>query len=228
VYTWLFQRAASRRPATLDYVDVRRLVPVALFLAGLPPVPLCAADRPVIVCYGDSITAGYGLAYGEAYPDFLQQKLDARGYRYKVVNQGTSGATTKDAVAGLPYVLRLHPAIVIVEFGGNDGLRGLPAEASRSNLDQLITALENANVKVVLAGITLPPDYGPDYIRSFEQMFRDLAAQHRLAFIPMLYVDLIHVPGTIQNDGIHPTAKGSAIIADTVFPVLRPLLRKGP
>ena len=207
-------------------MDVRRSVPVALFVLAVWSGALRAADRPIIVCYGDSITAGYGLAYGEAYPDFLQQKLDARGYRYKVINRGTSGATTKDAVAGLPYVLRLHPAIAIVEFGGNDGLRGVPIEASRSNLDQVITALENANVKVVLAGITLPPDYGPDYIRSFEQMFRDLAARHHLALIPMLYVNLIHVPGTIQNDGIHPTAKGSAIIADTVFPVLQPLLHK--
>ena len=116
-----------------------------------------------------------------------------------------------------PIVLRLHPAIVIVEFGGNDGLRGLPVEQTRSNLDQVLTALEKAHVKIVLAGITLPPDYGPDYIRSFEQMFRDLAARHHVAFVPMLYKNLVHVPGTIQDDGIHPTAKGSAIIADTLF-----------
>ena len=160
-------------------------------------------------------------------PTFLQKKLDARGYRYKVINQGTSGATTKDALAGLPFLLRLHPEIVIVEFGGNDGLRGLPVEQSRGNLDQLLTALESAHVKILLAGITLPPDYGPDYIRSFEQIFRDLAAKHHVAFVPMLYKNLIHVPGTIQDDGIHPTAKGSAIIADTLLPVLKPLLRKG-
>ena len=186
------------------------------------------ADRPVIVCYGDSITAGRGLTYGEAYPDFLQKKLDAEGYRYKVVNRGTSGATTKDALAGLKYVLELHPAVVIVEFGGNDGLRGLPVADTRGNLDQLLTALEKARVKIVFAGITLPPDYGPDYIRSFQQIFRDLAARHRVAFVPMLYQNLVHVPGTIQDDGIHPTAKGSAIIAATLLPALRPLLRKGP
>jgi acyl-CoA thioesterase-1 len=219
-------------------VDVRRLVPAAFFLPIIWLAGLCAAEppaaqaqdnsRPVIVCYGDSITAGHGLAYGEAYPDFLQKKLDAQDYRYKVVNQGTSGATTKDAVAGLPFVLRLHPAVVIVEFGGNDGLRGLPVEESHSNLDQLLTALDKAHVKVLLAGITLPPDYGPDYIRSFNQIFRDLAARHHVAFVPMLYVNLVHVPGTIQGDGIHPTAKGSAIIADTLLPVLRPLLHKGP
>jgi acyl-CoA thioesterase-1 len=185
-------------------------------------------NRPVIICYGDSITAGRGLAYGEAYPDFLQKKLDAQGYRYKVVNQGTSGATTKDALAGVPFVLRLHPAVVIVEFGGNDGLRGLPVGESRSNLDQLLTALDKAHVKILLAGITLPPDYGPDYIRSFNQIFHDLVARHHVAFVPMLYVNLVRVPGTIQDDGIHPTAKGSAIIADTLLPVLRPLLHKAP
>ena len=181
----------------------------------------------MIVAYGDSITAGYGLAYGQAYPNFLQKKLDAEGYWYKVINQGTSGATTKDALAGLPIVLRLHPAIVIVEFGGDDGLRGLPVDETRSNLDQLLTALEKAHMKIVFAGITLPPDYGPDYIRSFQQIFRDLAARHHVAFVPMLYQNLVHVPGTIQDDGIHPTAKGSAIIADTLLPMLKPLLHKG-
>jgi acyl-CoA thioesterase-1 len=207
-------------------VDVwRRLFVVGwLLLAGA----LHAADRPTIVCFGDSITAGYGLADGQAYSDFLQKKLDAQGYTYKIINQGTSGATTKDALGALPFVLRIHPAVVIVEFGGNDGLRGLPVEQSRSNLDQILIGLEKAHVKILLAGITLPPDYGPDYIRSFDQIFRDLAAKHHVAFIPMLYNNLIHVPGTIQNDGIHPTAKGSAIIADTLVPVIKPLLHKGP
>jgi acyl-CoA thioesterase I len=208
-------------------VDVRRLVPVTFLLLIFCAGPLHGAEKPAIVCYGDSITAGNGLEAEQAYPAFLQKKLDAAGYSYKVVNQGTSGATTKDAVAGLPYVLRLHPAIVIVEFGGNDGLRGLPVEQSRNNLDQVLTGLENAHVKIVLAGITLPPEYGPDYIRSFERIFPDLAARHHAVLIPMLYKNLVNVPGTIQGDGIHPTAKGSAIIADTVFPALKPLLRKG-
>jgi acyl-CoA thioesterase-1 len=208
-------------------MDVRRAVLVAIWLLLLGGT-LHAADRPILVCYGDSITAGYGLQYGQSYPDFIKKKLDAQGYHYKVINQGTSGATTKDALAGMPFLLRLHPEVVIVEFGGNDGLRGLPVDQSRSNLDQLLTALESAHVKVVLVGITLPPDYGPDYIRSFEQLFSDLAAKHHVAFVPMLYKNLIHVPGTFQDDGIHPTAKGSAIIADTLLSVLQPLLHKGP
>ena len=189
--------------------------------------PLLAAERPVLVCYGDSITAGYGLETGQAYPDALQRDLDAKGYHIKVNNQGTSGATTKDALADLHSVLLSHPAVVIVEFGGNDGLRGLPLAETRHNLDAVLTALENAHIKILLAGITLPPNYGREYIQQFELVFRDLAKKHHVAFVPMLYKDLINVPGTIQPDGIHPTAKGSEIIARTLLPALTPLLRKG-
>jgi acyl-CoA thioesterase-1 len=189
-------------------------------------VPAPAAGRPVLVCFGDSITAGYGLQPGQAYPAALQRKLDASGYRYQVNNQGTSGATSKDAVANLRTVLQLHPDVVVVEFGGNDGLRGLPLEQTRRNLDTVLTALENAHIKILLAGITLPPNYGPDYIQTFDTMFRDLAQKHHTAFVPMIYKDLVRVPNTIQADGIHPTARGSEIIANTLFPALKPLLRK--
>ena len=206
-------------------MDVRRTLIVSICLlifAG----PLKAAGRPVLVCYGDSITAGYGLQAGQSYPDALQRDLDSRGYHYKVSNQGTSGATTKDAVADLRAILLLHPEVVIVEFGGNDGLRGLPPDQTRRNLDQVLTALENAHIKILLAGITLPPNYGQDYIQQFEQIFRDLVAKHHPAFVPMIYKDLVQVPGAIQPDGIHPTAKGSEIIARTLLPALLPLLHK--
>jgi acyl-CoA thioesterase I len=206
-------------------VDVRRGIIVSFLLLTLSS-PLLAADPPLIVCYGDSITAGYGLRSGQAYPDALQRNLDKRGYHYKVSNLGTSGATTKDAAANLHSVLLLHPAVVIVEFGGNDGLRGLPPDQTRRNLDSVLTALDNAHIRVLLAGITLPPNYGPDYIQAFDQVFRDLAVRHHTAFVPMIYKDLVNVPGTIQPDGIHPTAKGSEIIANTLLPTLTPLLKK--
>ena len=198
-------------------------VAICLFAAALP---LRAANEPLLVCYGDSITAGYGVAYGEAYPDDLQKILNDRGYHYQVVNKGTSGATTKDAVAGLPLILGLHPSIVIVEFGGNDGLRGLPPAQTRANLDQVVAALVHAHIRVLVAGITLPPDYGPDYIRTFQAMFPEVAARYHSALVPMLYKDMIGVSGVIQADGIHPTAKGAQIIAETLFPALRPLLRR--
>ena len=207
------------------YVYVRRAILVSILLMMLA-APLLAAGPHVLVCFGDSITAGHGLPEGQSFPDALQRQLDAQGYHYKVINQGTSGATTKDAVASLPVVLRLRPEVVIVEFGGNDGLRGLPLEQTRRNLDLVLSGLEGGHVKVLLAGITLPPNYGPDYVQSFDQMFKTLAAKHHVAFVPMIYKDLIHVPGTIQQDGIHPTAKGSEIIAKTLLPALKPILRR--
>ena len=203
---------------------LRRCLPISFWLIAAT-FPLFGADRPILICYGDSITAGYGLQAGQSYPDALQRDLDQHGYKYKVENRGTSGATTKDAAAGIGSVVLAHPAAVIVEFGGNDGLRGLPLEQTRKNLDTVLAALENAHIKVLLAGITLPPNYGPDYIQSFDQIFRDMAAKHHVPFIPMIYKDLINVQGTIQGDGIHPTAKGSEIIARTLLPKLTPLLR---
>jgi acyl-CoA thioesterase-1 len=206
-------------------VDVHRTLLVSfclLLLAG----PLSAADRPLLACFGDSITAGYGLSTGQSYPDALQRDLDKLGYHYQVSNLGTSGATTKDAVAKLRSVLLLHPNIVIVEFGGNDGLRGLPLDQTRRNLDMVLTSLDSAHIKVLLAGITLPPNYGPDYVNQFGQIFIDLAAKHHDAIVPMIYKNLVGVPNTIQTDGIHPTAKGSEIIATTLLPALKPLLKK--
>ena len=206
-------------------MDVWRRILVSLCLL-ICISPLLAASRPQIVCYGDSITAGHGLNAGQAYPDALQRDLDQRGYSYQVSNMGTSGATTKDAVVNVGAVIKAHPAVVIVEFGGNDGLRGLPLEQTRKNLDAVLMALAGAHIKVLLAGITLPPNYGQDYIGAFDQVFRDMAAKHRTAFVPMIYKDLVKVPGTIQEDGIHPTAKGSEIIAETLLPALKPLLHK--
>jgi acyl-CoA thioesterase I len=206
-------------------VDVWRTILVSSGL--LLALPLFAADRPVVVCYGDSITAGYGVQPGESYPDDLQRRLDSRGYHYKVVNMGTSGATTKDAVARIQDVVRAHPAVVIVEFGGNDGLRGLRVDDTRKNLETVLTTLAAAHIKVLLAGITLPPNYGSDYVQAFDEVFHSVAAkEHPAAFVPMIYKDLVHQPGTIQEDGIHPTAKGADILASTLMPSLMPLLRK--
>jgi acyl-CoA thioesterase I len=206
-------------------VDVRRILLVSLCLLHFGRL-VFGADRPLLICYGDSITAGYGLTSGQSYPDALQRDLDKLGYHYDVSNKGTSGATSKDAVVGLRSIVALHPAVVIVEFGGNDGLRGLPLDQTRNNLDTVLTALDNAHIKVLLAGITLPPNYGPDYIHQFNQVFSDLAAKHRTPVVPMIYRNLVNVPGTIQPDGIHPTAKGSEIIATTLLPALKPLLKK--
>ena len=199
---------------------------IAAFLIPLSSYAVPRSPVPVIVCFGDSITAGYGVDPGHTYPDDLQTNLDNRGYHYKVLNLGISGNTTKDGVDRLPEVLRLHPAVVIVEFGGNDGLRGLPIADTRRNLDTIVSTLLKAGSKVILAGITLPPNYGADYIQQFNQSFRLTADKFHIPLLPELYAHVYTVPNAIQDDGIHPTAKGAQLVADNFVPLLLPLLHK--
>jgi acyl-CoA thioesterase-1 len=182
--------------------------------------------RPAIVAFGDSLTAGFGAEPGSSYPDFLQKDLDRAGPAWHVINAGVSGDTTTDGVNRLGEVLSYKPRIVIVEFGGNDGLRGLPIETTRANLEQIVTTLRNAGATVILAGMTLPPNYGPEYIRSFEQIYRDLAARYKLTRIPFLLegVATVATRNLMQRDGLHPTAQGNAIVAQTVMRYLKPLL----
>jgi acyl-CoA thioesterase I len=208
-------------------VKLRSLVFLLAALAGsLFAHAAQSSAAPIIVCFGDSITAGYGVDPGHSYPDYLQNDLDARGYHYRVVSQGVSGSTTKDGVDRLGGVLALHPAVVIVEFGGNDGLRGLPNTATRANLETMVAALLKGGSKVLLAGITLPPNYGADYIRQFNSIYQDVAVKDHVTLLPMLYAGIYTVPGAIQDDGIHPTAKGAELLAQHLLPLLLPLLNK--
>ena len=188
-------------------------------------VPESKDSRPVIAAFGDSLTAGFGAEPGNSYPDYLQKLIDSKGLPYRVFNAGVSGDTTTDGVERLSSVLALHPAIVILEFGGNDGLRGLAVESTRQNLDRMITGFEGTGAKVLLAGMTLPRNYGPDFIHSFETIYVDLAKEHHVARIPFL---LLGVAGTkdMQQDGIHPTASGNARVAALVMSYLEPLLKK--
>ena len=189
-----------------------------------PPTPV--DTRPAIVAFGDSLTAGFGAEPGNSYPDFLQKDLDGAGLHWHVINAGVSGDTTTDGVNRLGEVLAYKPRIVIVEFGGNDGLRGLPIETTRVNLDQIVATLLNAGVKVVLAGMTLPPNYGQDYIRMFERIYHDLAAKYKLTRIPFLLegVATMATRNLMQRDGLHPTGPGNAVVAQTVMRYLKPLL----
>jgi acyl-CoA thioesterase-1 len=182
--------------------------------------------RPVIVAFGDSLTAGFGADTGESYPDHLEKDLNAQGYRYQVINQGISGNTTKDGVDRLADALRLKPVLVIVAFGGNDGLRGLPIAATRANLDQIVATLLHSGTKVVLGGITLPRNYGPDYIRQFDQTYVLLAAKYHVPLLPFLLQDVYGVDGSMQADGIHATDQGNAQVARNLLPLIVPLLKK--
>ncbi len=180
----------------------------------------------MIVAYGDSLSAGYGVPAGKSYPDFLQKTLDEAGYRYRVVNAGISGDTTSGGLSRLNAILALKPQIAILELGGNDGLRGLPVKSSRSNLEKIITGLQGAGVTVVLAGMTLPPNYGPEYIQSFEKMYVDLAKQYNVTLIPFLLDGIATDSALMQPDGIHPNAEGHRRMAQLVMKYLEPLLKK--
>jgi acyl-CoA thioesterase-1 len=193
-----------------------------------PPPPAATPDpRHVLLVFGDSLSAGFGLGPGLSFPDFLQKKLDAEKYPWHVVNQGISGDTTEGGVARLDAAVALKPEIVVLELGGNDGLRGLPLQSTRENLNQMILAFQKAGAKIVLAGMTLPPNYGSEYIHQFEQIYRDLAKEHKTILIPFLLSDIITSDMRfIQKDGIHPTAAGCEIVSGTVFRAVKPLLKQ--
>jgi acyl-CoA thioesterase-1 len=142
------------------------------------------------------------------------------------VNGGISGNTTKDGVERLPEILALHPAVAVVEFGGNDGLRGLRIDDTRANLDQIVRTLKDAGTKIALAGITLPPDYGPDYIKQFDDTYAVLAKKYRVPMLPFLLKDVYGVPGMMQRDQTHATAKGNVVVAQNVVTLVVPLLKK--
>jgi acyl-CoA thioesterase-1 len=193
-----------------------------------PEAPSKEPTRKVLVVFGDSISAGYGVPQGRSYPDDLQRKLDDAGYRWRVVNLGVSGDTTQGGVARINTAVSMKPRMVLLELGGNDGLRGLPLARTRANLDQMIATFEHNGAKVVLAGMTLPANYGPDYIHGFEKVFRDLAAKYKVPLIPFILSDII-TPDLryFQGDHIHPTAEGAEIVSNTVLRAIKPLLGAG-
>jgi acyl-CoA thioesterase-1 len=194
--------------------------------AAPPAAPAAAADtRPTIFCFGDSITAGFGLDAGQSFPDLLQQDLDRRGLSYRVANLGVSGDTTQDGLARVPIAVAEKPAIVILELGGNDGLRGIPLSITQANLAQMIEAFQAAGARVVLAGMSLPPNYGPAFIQKFEAIYRDLAAKYKVTLIPFLLEGVGAHNEFMQRDGIHPNAAGARKVEALVMKTVAPLLK---
>jgi acyl-CoA thioesterase-1 len=180
--------------------------------------------RPRIVALGDSLTAGLGLIADEAYPALLQQRLDEKGYSFEVVNAGVSGDTTAGGLRRLDWALDGDVRILIVALGGNDGLRGLPVGEMKRNLSQIITRAQRRDIAVLLVGIEAPPNFGENYTSAFRQTFPDLARQHRVASVPFLLDGIAGVPQLNQRDGIHPSAEGARIIANTIWSALEPML----
>jgi len=182
--------------------------------------------RPLVVFLGDSLTAGLGLSPDEAYPSLLQQKIDAEGFGFKVVNAGVSGDTSAGGLSRLDWALEGDVRVMVVALGGNDALRGLPVVELRKNLSTIIERAQAETIQVVLAGMEAPPNFGQAYIVSFRQVYEDLSRKYGVPLIPFLLQGVAGIEGLNQRDGIHPTAEGARTVAENVWTVLRPTLRK--
>jgi len=183
------------------------------------------ANRPRVLVLGDSLTAGLGLDPSQAYPAILQQRIDAAGLGYEVVNAGVSGDTSAGGLSRLDWSLAEDVRVVIVALGANDGLRGLPVEELRRNLDAIITRAQAKKAAVILAGMEAPPNFGRAYTDAFHEVYPALAKSHGIAFVPFLLQGVAGIEKLNQPDGIHPTAEGARIAADNVWQVLEPVLK---
>ncbi len=186
------------------------------------------ATTKTILCFGDSLTAGYGLDdINDAYPALLQSKLDSLGLKYTVINSGLSGETTAGGRSRIAWVLNQNVDVFILELGANDGLRGVPLTETRENLQVIIDAVrkKNSETKIILAGMQLPPNMGPEYITEFRTIFPDLAQKNELALIPFLLKDVGGIVELNQADGIHPTTDGHKILANNVWAVLKNVIK---
>jgi acyl-CoA thioesterase-1 len=194
--------------------------PVARTMAEAP------STRPRVVFLGDSLTAGYGLAREQSVPSLIQKRLDEAAYNYEVVNHGVSGDTSAGGVSRLEWALSGDVRVLVLELGANDGLRGVPVESMKANLDTIIAGAKARGVRVLLTGMEAPPNHGPVYTAQFRQAFHDLAREHDLAFVPFYLEGVAGDPALNIADGIHPNVEGTAIVERTIWRALEPLLRE--
>jgi len=185
-------------------------------------------ENKVILFFGDSLTAGYGLEQEEAFPELIQHKIDSLELSYKVVNAGLSGETTSGGKNRIDWVLKQNVDIFVLELGANDGLRGIPLEETRKNLQEIIDFVKDKNpdIEIILAGMQIPPNMGQDYTSEFKSIFPELAKENEAHIIPFLLEGVAGNPNLNQQDGIHPTAEGYEIVAENVWKVLKPILNK--
>ncbi len=179
-----------------------------------------------VLVWGDSLSAGYGLRPQQSWPSLLGERINAARLAHKVVNASISGETTAGGLARLPAALEAHkPSVIVIELGANDGLRGLPVKAMAANLQAMVDASRKAGAQVLLVGMRMPPNYGPDYTASFEATFRDLAKTRRVRLVPFMMEGFADQRHYFQADGIHPVAEAQPLILDTIWRELKPLLR---
>lgn len=186
-----------------------------------------SSSASTLLIWGDSLSAAYGIPQETAWPRLLDQKLQREGYRYQIVNASISGETSSGGLARLPAALSEHkPAIVIIELGANDGLRGLPIAAMRNNLDAMIRASQGAGAKVMLIGMRMPPNFGPIYTTKFQEIYGTLAKERKTALLPFMMEGFALREDLFQNDNLHPTSAAQTLILQNVWPALKPLLKK--
>ncbi len=218
----------TRFPPNWRPFSIRRrhlLIAGAIALSGAGTNGAFAARPPALLVVGDSVSAGYGLAPGQGWVSLLKMRLAGERYPHQVINASISGDTTAGGLARLPVLLREYkPAIVVIELGGNDALRGQPLAQTRSNLDAMVVKAKKAGAQVLLLGMKLPPNYGARYVREFDAVYGEVARSHRLAYVPYLFDGFGDNLELFQADRIHPTRDAQPRILDTVWPALKPLL----
>jgi len=176
---------------------------------------------------GDSLSAAYGMRVEQGWVSLLQRRLESEGYGYRVVNASESGETTGGALARLPRALDRHqPAVVIIELGGNDGLRGLPVGGVQSNLESMVRLSRESGARVLLIGMRIPPNYGPAYTKAFHELFKQVAASQRVPLVPFFLDGIALDERLMQDDGLHPNAAAQPKLLAQVWPLLTPLLKK--
>lgn len=188
---------------------------------------LQASEKPkVILFFGDSLTAGYGLSTTQAFPSLIEKRLNSNGKPVKVINAGLSGETTAGGLARIDWVLRQPIDVFVLELGANDGLRGLPVDQTQKNLDAIIAKVKAKfpNVKIVIAGMMVPPNMGPDYSTKFQRIFPAIAKKHEATLIPFLLEDVAGDDELNLSDGIHPNVEGHKVVAKNVFRIIEPLI----
>ncbi|MFI4867920.1 MAG: arylesterase [Steroidobacterales bacterium] len=199
---------------------------LALLLAPAAPAARADPPLPVILVFGDSLSAGYGIHVEQGWVSLLARKISQLGYGFRVINASVSGETTAGGVGRLPHALDVQqPRILVLELGANDGLRGLPLDGTRDNLEKMITLARARGVTVLLLGMRMPPNYGERYTSGFQNMYSALAAAHNLSLVPFLLDQVALNPALMQPDGLHPTEAGQPLLLDNVWPKLEPLLR---
>ena len=204
---------------------MRVILSLLISVFGLIPYTAIASEPPVLLILGDSLSAGYGMDREQSWVRLFELRLQQHGYSYRILNSSISGDTTQGGLARLPRLLdRYQPEIVIIELGGNDGLRGINPDVTRANLVNMIQQCQQNGARVLLAGIKLPPNYGEVYLKQFESIYADLASEYETLLVPFFMDGVVFRPDLLQADGIHPNEKGQPVLLDNVWSVLAPHL----